>query len=227
MPKKIKKEDLVDEKSDVEGLMSHLEDEYRKANVSEKHYRELKQKYSQKIAEIDKKLGVMGDDTKVLDAKTTKSVKKTGDDEKSEEIEEVDEKSNDGEIEEEKTDEPDVQKEDVKEEKKKGRGFLGKLFKKKEKKSEEETEETDGPNEEVAEEPTEDPKEEIIEGKTKISPLARKTAKELGIDYKSEKIIGTGPGGRISREDVVAYFKKREKAPEKKTAPAPACASKR
>ena len=60
------------------------------------------------------------------------------------------------------------------------------------------------------------------EGRTKISPLARKTAKELGIDYNSEKIIGTGPGGRISREDVVAYFKKREKAPEKKTAPAPA-----
>jgi pyruvate dehydrogenase E2 component (dihydrolipoamide acetyltransferase) len=65
-------------------------------------------------------------------------------------------------------------------------------------------------------------KEEGIEGRTKISPLARKTAKELGIDYNSEKIIGTGPGGRISREDVVAYFKKREKAPEKKTALAPA-----
>ncbi|PIU28938.1 MAG: hypothetical protein COT09_03505, partial [Candidatus Hydromicrobium americanum] len=62
----------------------------------------------------------------------------------------------------------------------------------------------------------------ISEGRVKISPLARKTAKELGIDYNSEKIIGTGPGGRISREDVVAYFKKREKAPEKKTAPAPA-----
>ena len=65
-------------------------------------------------------------------------------------------------------------------------------------------------------------KEEGIEGRTKISPLARKTAKELGIDYNSEKIIGTGPGGRISREDVVAYFKKREKVPEKKTALAPA-----
>jgi pyruvate dehydrogenase E2 component (dihydrolipoamide acetyltransferase) len=65
-------------------------------------------------------------------------------------------------------------------------------------------------------------KEEDMEGRAKISPLARKTAKELGIDYKLEKIIGTGPGGRISREDVVAYFKKREKAPEKKTAPAPA-----
>jgi len=53
----------------------------------------------------------------------------------------------------------------------------------------------------------------------KISPLARKTAKEIGIDYKSEKIIGTGPGGRISKEDVVAYFKKKEEAPGGKAAP--------
>ena len=30
----------------------------------------------------------------------------------------------------------------------------------------------------------------------KISPLARKTAKELGIDWKSQKIEGSGPGGR-------------------------------
>src|SRR4030042_1540121 len=73
-----------------------------------------------------------------------------------------------------------------------------------------------------AEKYIESTKEEGIEGRIKISPLAKKTAEELGIDYRSEKIIGTGPGGRISREDVIAYFEKREKAPEKKTAPAPA-----
>ena len=73
-----------------------------------------------------------------------------------------------------------------------------------------------------AEKYIESTKEEGIEGRIKISPLAKKTAEELGIDYRSEKIIGTGPGGRISREDVIAYFEKREKAPEKKTAPVPA-----
>ncbi len=45
-----------------------------------------------------------------------------------------------------------------------------------------------------------------------ISPLARKTAKELGIDYRSEKIPGSGPGGRIVKEDVIAYSKEKEKA---------------
>jgi len=34
----------------------------------------------------------------------------------------------------------------------------------------------------------------------KISPLARRTAKEIGIDYKSERIAGSGPGGRIVRK---------------------------
>ncbi len=46
----------------------------------------------------------------------------------------------------------------------------------------------------------------------KISPLARKTAKEIGIDYKSEKIVGSGPGGRIVKEDITAYSKGKEKA---------------
>jgi pyruvate dehydrogenase E2 component (dihydrolipoamide acetyltransferase) len=48
--------------------------------------------------------------------------------------------------------------------------------------------------------------EEAAEGeRIKISPLARNVAKELSIDYKSEKIKGTGPEGRIVKEDVVAY----------------------
>ncbi|GAH88740.1 unnamed protein product, partial [marine sediment metagenome] len=46
----------------------------------------------------------------------------------------------------------------------------------------------------------------------KISPLARKTAKEMGIDYRSEKILGSGPGGRIVKEDIIAYSKGKEKA---------------
>jgi pyruvate dehydrogenase E2 component (dihydrolipoamide acetyltransferase) len=51
-------------------------------------------------------------------------------------------------------------------------------------------------------------------GKTKasnkklfISPLARKTAKELEIDYKTVQIKGSGPEGRITKEDILAYAK--------------------
>ena len=50
-------------------------------------------------------------------------------------------------------------------------------------------------------------KEEVkISGdRLKISPLARKAAEEMGIDYKSGKVKGSGPGGRIVREDIIAY----------------------
>lgn len=40
-----------------------------------------------------------------------------------------------------------------------------------------------------------------------ISPLARKTAKELGIDYETAQIKGSGPEGRITKEDMLAYAK--------------------
>lgn len=53
----------------------------------------------------------------------------------------------------------------------------------------------------------------------KISPLARKTAKEIGIDYKSERIAGSGPGGRIVKEDIIAYSKKKGKALGEEAAP--------
>lgn len=53
----------------------------------------------------------------------------------------------------------------------------------------------------------------------KISPLARKTAKEIGIDYKSERIAGSGPGGRIVKEDIIAYSKKKGKAGKEEAAP--------
>jgi pyruvate dehydrogenase E2 component (dihydrolipoamide acetyltransferase) len=41
----------------------------------------------------------------------------------------------------------------------------------------------------------------------KISPLARKIAKDMGIDWKTERISGTGPGGRIIKEDIMALKK--------------------
>jgi pyruvate dehydrogenase E2 component (dihydrolipoamide acetyltransferase) len=59
------------------------------------------------------------------------------------------------------------------------------------------------------------------EGETKarknkifISPLARKTAREMGIDYQSVKIDGTGPGGRITKDDVIAYAEALKKGHE-------------
>ena len=46
------------------------------------------------------------------------------------------------------------------------------------------------------------------EQRIKISPLARKIAKEKGIDIKAAKIIGSGPGGRIVKEDILAHDEK-------------------
>ena len=62
-------------------------------------------------------------------------------------------------------------------------------------------------------------------GRVKISPLARKTAKDLGIDYKTEPIKGSGPGGRITKEDIISYDKTKKEAgakPEREVAAAPA-----
>lgn len=58
------------------------------------------------------------------------------------------------------------------------------------------------------------------EGRIKISPLARSTAKELGIDYTREPIKGTGPEGRIVKEDVLAYAKFRKAETVSQTAQA-------
>ncbi len=39
----------------------------------------------------------------------------------------------------------------------------------------------------------------------KISPLAKSLAKEMGIDYTTAAIKGSGPEGRIVKEDILAY----------------------
>lgn len=46
------------------------------------------------------------------------------------------------------------------------------------------------------------------EERSKISPVARKMAAEKGIDPR--KIRGTGPGGRIVKEDVLRFIEERE-----------------
>jgi len=46
-------------------------------------------------------------------------------------------------------------------------------------------------------------KSNIEEGRIKISPLAKRLAKEKGVDIT--KVNGTGPGGRIVKEDILAF----------------------
>src|SRR4030043_1515152 len=64
-------------------------------------------------------------------------------------------------------------------------------------------------------------KEEVkISGdRLKISPLARKAAEEMGIDYKSGKVKGSGPGGRIVKEDIIAYSNQKVGTGEKAAEP--------
>jgi pyruvate dehydrogenase E2 component (dihydrolipoamide acetyltransferase) len=59
------------------------------------------------------------------------------------------------------------------------------------------------------------------EKRVRISPLARKIAEDKGIDYRSEEIAGSGPGGRIVKEDIVAYDMARKKAKRKSPASQP------
>ncbi|MBM4404950.1 MAG: 2-oxo acid dehydrogenase subunit E2 [Chloroflexi bacterium] len=55
--------------------------------------------------------------------------------------------------------------------------------------------------------------------RVKSSPLARKEAEDRGIDIA--KVPGTGPGGRVTREDVIAHASQAAKAPPA-ALPAPA-----
>lgn len=55
----------------------------------------------------------------------------------------------------------------------------------------------------------------VVEGeRIKVSPVARRIAEELGVDLRY--VVGTGPGGRIIKENVEAF------AAQQQTAPAPA-----
>ena len=56
------------------------------------------------------------------------------------------------------------------------------------------------------------------DGRVRVSPLARRLAEERGIDLR--QVEATGPGGRITREDVEAFLQ-RPRAPEVSPQPAP------
>jgi pyruvate dehydrogenase E2 component (dihydrolipoamide acetyltransferase) len=61
------------------------------------------------------------------------------------------------------------------------------------------------------------------DGRVKASPIARRMAKELGVELAG--LQGSGPGGRIVKSDVEAAAQNGEKAAEKEEAPAPAPAA--
>jgi pyruvate dehydrogenase E2 component (dihydrolipoamide acetyltransferase) len=50
-----------------------------------------------------------------------------------------------------------------------------------------------------------------------VSPVARRMADELGIDLG--QVRGSGPGGRITKQDIEAYLKEREQVVEKAPPP--------
>ncbi len=77
------------------------------------------------------------------------------------------------------------------------------------------------------EEQVEGAKEAGFEKRVRISPLARKTAREMGIDYVKEQIKGSGSGGRIEKKDIINFSEKEERtAKDKGAAPSPGIAIK-
>jgi 2-oxoisovalerate dehydrogenase E2 component (dihydrolipoyl transacylase) len=59
----------------------------------------------------------------------------------------------------------------------------------------------------------------------RFSPAVRRLAEEHGIDPAA--IAGSGDGGRVTRDDVLAYLETRDAAPAAPTAPAPAASAPR
>lgn len=66
---------------------------------------------------------------------------------------------------------------------------------------------TEKPSEKIVKESIQTPRELEAAEKVKASPLAKKLAEEMGVDIT--QVVGTGPGGRITREDVLAFTAKK------------------
>jgi len=88
MTERIDREALEQEKADIQNLVSELEDNYRKAEISEKNYEELSRKYADRIAEIDAALGMFPDKRKQPEEKT---ITKDDSEKLSDEVEEAEE----------------------------------------------------------------------------------------------------------------------------------------
>jgi pyruvate dehydrogenase E2 component (dihydrolipoamide acetyltransferase)/2-oxoglutarate dehydrogenase E2 component (dihydrolipoamide succinyltransferase) len=68
-----------------------------------------------------------------------------------------------------------------------------------------------GPEEKVPSTPSTTPAQRPLEGKVKISPAARKMAEDHGINWAV--LTGSGPGGRIVREDIEKAIEAAKKEP--------------
>lgn len=66
--------------------------------------------------------------------------------------------------------------------------------------------------------PAKEEKKEKLEGRLLVSPLARKIAEEKSIDLN--QITGTGPKGRITKEDVLSFSTQDDGAQEAAATPA-------
>src|SRR5215469_8428986 len=64
------------------------------------------------------------------------------------------------------------------------------------------------------------PSPATLEDRVKASPLAKKIARELGVELTS--LQGSGPGGRIVRDDVLEAAKTTQKGPKPRPQPGPA-----
>ncbi len=64
---KVNLENLRKEREDVLLLISQLEEEFNKANITEKTYKELKEKYEKRLKEINEKLGIKEKKESLLD----------------------------------------------------------------------------------------------------------------------------------------------------------------
>jgi pyruvate dehydrogenase E2 component (dihydrolipoamide acetyltransferase) len=65
--------------------------------------------------------------------------------------------------------------------------------------------------------PAEEAPAEVFEGRLPASPVARRMADELGIDL--DQVRGSGPGGRVIKQDIETYLKEREQVAEKAPPP--------
>jgi hypothetical protein len=146
------KDDLLKEIEDVKSLIAHLEEEYRKASISEKIYQELKEKYSKKLENIKGELDLMTDKKDVESKEVEKKV--NGD-----------------------TNASEIAKE---EEKPKKTSLFGKLLKKKDKTPEkEETKKEEKEKQTTVKEPED---EEIKEMTPEvIERLAQRAAEQSGV----------------------------------------------
>jgi len=73
--------------------------------------------------------------------------------------------------------------------------------------------------ERIEERVEETPKIRPTSKKVKASPLAKRIAEEKGVDLT--QITGTGPGGRITKDDVISFLSSKLTAPAVATTPVP------